>query len=406
MCRTTKPLEPEFEGPIENVTVPLGRDVKLPCRVKHLGSHKVAWIFLESSAILTVQTHVITRNPRISATHEEHKTWNLHISNIQENDTGRYSCQINTPIVKTQVGYLKVVVPPSIDDSLSSSDTIVKEGHDVTLNCHAMGSPQPRVTWKREDGGRMTLNRTHSTYEADGYTLEIVKISRLDMGIYVCIASNGIPPAISKRIQVSVDFPPTIWVAHQLIGAMVGMSVVFECHLEAHPAAIHYWTREDGHVLHDQGRYKFEAIQAQNDKKDHRGRPGTTITYKTHMKLTIKYVTPKDFGTYRCVAKNPRGETDGQIKLYEIPSPTTSTTTTEKSELQEIEEVTEVISTKQPWQLQVFDDRTGYHQPSHQSEKQMILGQPDLSSSENISSTSSYLVLSFAIAVVRCYSFV
>lgn len=38
--------------------------------------------------------------------------------------------------------------------------------------------------------------------------------------------------------------------------------------------------------------------------------------YKVHMKLTIKSVSPADFGTYRCVSKNSLGETDGTIKLY------------------------------------------------------------------------------------------
>lgn len=34
-----------------------------------------------------------------------------------------------------------------------------------------------------------------------------------------------------------------------------------------------------------------------------------------HMKLKIRNVGPNDFGTYRCVAKNSLGETDGNIKL-------------------------------------------------------------------------------------------
>jgi len=38
--------------------------------------------------------------------------------------------------------------------------------------------------------------------------------------------------------------------------------------------------------------------------------------YKTHMKLTIISVGSGDDGIYKCVAKNPRGETDGIIRLY------------------------------------------------------------------------------------------
>ena len=33
------------------------------------------------------------------------------------------------------------------------------------------------------------------------------------------------------------------------------------------------------------------------------------------MKLKIRHVAPGDFGSYRCVAKNSLGETDGLIKL-------------------------------------------------------------------------------------------
>ena len=38
-----------------------------------------------------------------------------------------------------------------------------------------------------------------------GHTLHLYKVSRLDMGAYMCIASNGVPPAVSKRIQLGID---------------------------------------------------------------------------------------------------------------------------------------------------------------------------------------------------------
>lgn len=43
--------------------------------------------------------------------------------------------------------------------------------------------------------------------------------------------------------------------------------------------------------------------------------PGTP-SYKATMKLTICNVQKSDYGGYKCVAKNPRGITDGTIKLY------------------------------------------------------------------------------------------
>lgn len=41
-----------------------------------------------------------------------------------------------------------------------------------------------------------------------------------------------------------------------------------------------------------------------------------TAMHKAIMKLSINDVQRSDYGTYKCVAKNPRGETDGTIRLY------------------------------------------------------------------------------------------
>ncbi|GAB0086208.1 Ig-like domain-containing protein [Sergentomyia squamirostris] len=313
--------EPEFTDIIENITVPAGRNVKLACSVKNLGSYKVAWMHFEQSAILTVHNHVITRNPRISVTHDKHdkhRTWFLHINNVQEEDKGRYMCQINTVTAKTQFGYLHVVVPPNIDDSLSSSDIIVREGSNVTLKCRATGSPTPTVKWKRDDNSKIAINKSLNVHEWDGDSLEISRISRLDMGAYLCIASNGVPPTVSKRIKVSVDFPPMLWIPHQLIGVPSGANVTLECFTEAHPTSLNYWTLGEGQMIHDSRKFKSETTL---------GNP----SYKTHMRLTIFNTSQADENSYKCVAKNPRGETDGAIRLYVSPPTTLSPgpTTTE-----------------------------------------------------------------------------
>ena len=38
--------------------------------------------------------------------------------------------------------------------------------------------------------------------------------------------------------------------------------------------------------------------------------------YTIFMRLKIRNITNRDFGTYRCVARNSLGESDGAIKLY------------------------------------------------------------------------------------------
>lgn len=39
----------------------------------------------------------------------------------------------------------------------------------------------------------------------DGEMLYITKVSRLHMAAYLCVASNGVPPSISKRVQLRVQ---------------------------------------------------------------------------------------------------------------------------------------------------------------------------------------------------------
>ncbi|PSN53844.1 hypothetical protein C0J52_09965 [Blattella germanica] len=94
-----------------------------------------------------------------------------------------------------------------------------------------------------------------------------------------------------------------LWIPHQLVGAPLAYSVTLECFTEAHPTSLNYWTREDGHMIHESRKYRAENTV---------GSP----PYKTHMKLTITNIQERDYGTYKCVAKNPRGETDGTIRLY------------------------------------------------------------------------------------------
>lgn len=51
-------------------------------------------------------------------------------------------------------------MPPSISDSLSSSDAIVREGSNVSLTCHVDGYPKPDIKWKRDDGLQININKT------------------------------------------------------------------------------------------------------------------------------------------------------------------------------------------------------------------------------------------------------
>ncbi|KAK0093383.1 hypothetical protein PV326_013623 [Microctonus aethiopoides] len=153
------------------------------------------------------------------------------------------------------------ILPPDIIDHETSTDMVVREGSNVTFRCSATGSPAPNITWRREDGQIFLGN--------------------------------------DQKVS------PMIWIQNQLVGARVGQSMTLECQSEAYPKSINYWTKDKAEIIAQDGRY--EPIFTDN-------------AYKVTMKLTIRSVTPADFGTYKCVSRNSLGDTDGSIKLYEITS--------------------------------------------------------------------------------------
>lgn len=58
-----------------------------------------------------------------------------------------------------RVSFLLVFsVPPDILDYPTSSDMVVHEGSNVTLQCAATGYPNPTITWRREDNHNIVIS--------------------------------------------------------------------------------------------------------------------------------------------------------------------------------------------------------------------------------------------------------
>ncbi|XP_076665974.1 dpr-interacting protein lambda [Andrena cerasifolii] len=308
LCQQTPELLPEFLAPLENHTVIQGRDIFFTCVVNHLQTYKVAWIKSDSRAILAIHTHLVAHNPRLSVTHNGHNTWKLHVSNVQKNDSGAYMCQVNTDPMRSQKGYMEVVIPPDIMDDESAEGMVTKEGGSVKLKCIATGSPKPTVTWKREDGRNIILRedgQKHSLKTYSRETLELTGVLRQEMGTYLCIASNNVPPTVSKRYSVDVHFPPVIKVTSELVAAPIDSDdVVLQCQVEASPHAMNTWYRNTGEKLLPSDKYAMSEYPL-ND-------------YSWQMNLTVNSLKKRDFGEYVCSSANALGKTDGVVSLQEL----------------------------------------------------------------------------------------
>lgn len=138
-----------------------------------------------------------------------------------------------------QTAFLEVVIPPDIVYEETSGDMMVPEGGSAKLVCKARGYPKPKIIWRREDGREIIArNGTHGKMKGkgtkavgwrcscfnliwvhflllplflhtiatvvEGEMLSLTKVTRSEMGAYMCIASNGVPPSVSKRMKLQV----------------------------------------------------------------------------------------------------------------------------------------------------------------------------------------------------------
>ncbi|XP_054014224.1 lachesin-like [Hylaeus anthracinus] len=333
---------PIFVAPVGNQTAAIGREVVFSCSVRNIGKYKVGWLRASDQTILSVHTRTVTHNARIAVSYETggssgsgavsgnafgvtgssqateevvNGTWRLHIRQLKESDRGCYMCQINTSPMISELGCLDILVPPDIVyGGDTSADLAVSEGDNATLSCRATGRPTPRVSWRREDGEPILIRASsaggssfekHESY--NGSLLQFHRVERRQMGAYLCIASNDVPPAVSKRVTLAVNFAPVVKAPNQLLGAPLGTHVQLECYVEAFPNTINYWVKNrrgaEDEMLIEGHKYKVREE-----------RSGYTVL----MSLLIKEFAEQDVGKYKCVSTNSLGKGDAIIRLYEI----------------------------------------------------------------------------------------
>ncbi|XP_022237969.1 lachesin-like [Limulus polyphemus] len=227
----------------------------------------------------------------------------LKFRNAQPEDEGFYLCRIETKPPVSEVGHIKVLVPPTFQDKHTGEIT-VQENSNIVISCKAQGNPNPTVKWHREDCRPFFINSETVTQYVK-QELHFEKVHRSHMGAYLCVASNGVPPTISRRTYLKVTFSPTIYVRHNMVTAPLRKDLVtLECRSEAYPPSTNYWLK-DNYLLSKLPR-KYEEVFARS-------------ATKTHMKLLIRHVQKDDYGSYSCVASNKEGEAEGSVDFHEIP---------------------------------------------------------------------------------------
>ncbi|XP_043660057.1 uncharacterized protein LOC122624512 [Drosophila teissieri] len=205
-----------------------------------------------------------------------------------------------------------------------------EEFASLLCQIEAVLNSRPLVTVRSENDGEEILTPGHflvgrpligapehfdeSVKSVEGERLVLTNVHRSDMGGYNCIASNGIPPSVSKRFNVYVNFSPTIKAISQLVGAPVEREVTLECIVEVYPKPLNGWYHREGNIkMHNGNKYNISEEMIN--------------LYTWHLNLTIRHLTKSDFGTYSCSSVNALGKSESLIRLQELRLPPKLTTT-------------------------------------------------------------------------------
>ncbi|XP_063876944.1 protein amalgam-like [Scylla paramamosain] len=126
--------------------------------------------------------------------------------------------------------------------------------------------------------------------EFGGPFLRMSSLGRDDGGAFLCVASNGVPPAVSARAKVSVEFAPEMLGGMSVVWAEEGEKATLNCSFRAWPPPKVTWTQE-GTQTHTLGG-SLEQWKAQG--------VGSS-------QLPLSSLGKEDFGHYRCTVRNKHG---------------------------------------------------------------------------------------------------
>ena len=133
--------------------------MELVCTVQNGHEYPILWMRLESKDsknTLPISTgpNLLVRDSRFELNFEpEAGSYKLNIKDIVKSDEGKYQCQVVTDVknVVTADVLLKVKVEPvMIEDTENIIDVEVNK--TAELECKAEGYPNPKISWRKQDG--------------------------------------------------------------------------------------------------------------------------------------------------------------------------------------------------------------------------------------------------------------
>ncbi|NXE21346.1 MXRA5 protein, partial [Ardeotis kori] len=278
----------------QSVSILAETDAFIPCDAVGEPKPFITWTKVSTGALMTANTRL--------QRFEVWKNGTLLIRNVQLQDHGQYLCTAqNMHGIDKMIIVLTVVAhQPKILLS-RYRDVTVYFGETIAMECQASGTPNPHISWIFPDRKILqTVTTTESRIMLhENRTLSIKQATFSDRGVYKCVASNAAgADSIAVRLHIAA-LPPIIQQDKlENISLPLGTSINIHCTAKAAPSPSIRWVVFDG--------TQIRPSQFVN---------GNLFVFPNGT-LYIRNVSPKDSGTYECIAANMVGAARRMIQLH------------------------------------------------------------------------------------------
>lgn len=245
----------------------------------------------------------------------------LSIGYADPSHSGNYTCIASNAVASANhTAVLHVDVPPRW--VLEPESSFVVLGRSVVIDCITDGDPQPKNVWKKdinENRGHYELLSSAEEVEEGSLgrvsrrvqqlsngSLLIQRATRDDRGYYLCQATNGIGPDLSKVVPLTVHVPANFELSEKNYTAGVGGSATLECSAEGDQPISIAWSYNDD--WQRRSRLQVTQFNAENGKGS---------------RIIISSLKRDDTGFYVCTSQNAFGNDVMTIHLIvtEVPDP-------------------------------------------------------------------------------------
>ncbi|CAH0725076.1 unnamed protein product, partial [Brenthis ino] len=210
---------PTFEdtpdGNLTKITIQLGEDAHLNCRISLLQDKTVSWVRRRGREdipeLLTVGAVTYAADNRVSVGKRYPGNWRLLIREVKPDDEGVYECQISTHPPRVSRTYLHVNTPQVwvVDEAGGPLQEKYYEAEStLALVCRARHVDTPAVlTWLHE-GRALNADTTRGgisvkTEQVPGGADSVLRLARVnssDAGNYTCAVRGAKPHTVSVHV--------------------------------------------------------------------------------------------------------------------------------------------------------------------------------------------------------------